>query len=70
MGMPGCQLLCSWDTQLGFTTNTGRWQLRLSMPRNFNLLGVPVYNQIWSLDPRANFPGIATSNAVRNFVKQ
>jgi hypothetical protein len=70
MGMPRCQLLCSWDTQIGFTTTTGSWQPRFKVPKNFNLLGVPIYNQVWALDPKANFPGIATSNAVRNFVKQ
>jgi len=70
MGMPDCELLCSWDVHLGFATTTGRWQPRFPIPKNFNLLGVPVFHQVWALDSNANPAGIATSNAVRNFVKQ
>ena len=33
-------------------------------------LGVPVFNQLWALDAAANPTGIATSNGMRNFVKQ
>jgi len=70
MGMPDCRLLCSWDVHLGFATTTGRWQPRFPIPKNFNLLGRPVFHQVWALDSNPNPAGIATSNAVRNFVKQ
>ena len=70
MGMTGCQLLCSFDVLAWFTTTSGKATFTFPLPKDYSFLGVPVFNQLWALDAAANPTGVATSNGMRNFVKE
>jgi hypothetical protein len=63
-------LLCSLDIVVPFTTTTGAVTFDFAMPINYALLGVPVFEQLWARDARANATGIATTNGVKNRLKQ
>jgi Lectin C-type domain len=66
LGMPGCSLLVSWDTEApifsGFGT-TATW--RGTVPDKLFFHGKQFYAQAWVMDARANALGVATSAAVK-----
>lgn len=65
-GMPQCQLLVSWITEVGiFSTTGGTLKWNATLPNDPGLFGRGFYNQVWVLDGSANPRGIATSNGAR-----
>jgi len=69
LGMKGCNLLVSWDLELGFFARTGStWDLTLTIPNDRTLAGLTFYNQAWVLDPKANAFGVGTSNGGKGVI--
>jgi hypothetical protein len=68
LGMSGCNLLVSWDLQVGFFPSGGKWDLPLPLPNDPTLAGLTFYNQAWVLDPQANAFGVGTSNGGKGVI--
>jgi hypothetical protein len=68
LGMSGCNLLVSWDLQVGFFPSGGKWDLPLTLPNDPTLEGLTFYNQAWVLDPKANAFGVGTSNGGKGVI--
>ena len=51
-----------------FSQNGGAWTWKVNIPSNAGLIGRTFFNQAWVLDPKANPPGIATSNGGKGVV--
>jgi len=65
LGMNGCELLASWDLQVGFVAPAGGgWDLPLALPSNAALEGLRFFSQAWVLDRPANALGVGTSNGL------
>ncbi len=67
-GMPGCFARSSVDALFIVAGSANAATLTIPIPVHGTLLGVPLYQQGFALDPAANTAGLTASNLVRSIV--
>jgi V8-like Glu-specific endopeptidase len=69
VGAPGCSILVAFDLFATPLSVVGsKAQMSLNIPNDKRLLGVRFYNQVISLDSRANRLGLVLSNAAEGLI--